>query len=108
MTEDISIFSHIVLEEISTNLFFIFISMAFKESGGVRLFPVLEKVFGFVVVERGVPIIPQKRAEHSIATLAVEIAGSKGWASAQGREAEGGSRRGKALGTGHRKRKRGG
>lgn len=61
-----------------------------------------------MVVERGVPIIPQKRAEHSIATLAVEIAGSKGWASAQGREAEGGSRRGKALGTGHRKRKRGG
>lgn len=82
--------------------------MVFKESGGVRLFPVLEKVFGFVVVERGVPIIPQKRAGHPVATLAVEIAGSKGWASAQGKEAGGGSRRGKALGTGHRKRKRGG
>ena len=33
---------------------------------------------------------------------------NKGWASAQGKEAGGGSRRGKALGTGHRKRKRGG
>ena len=47
--------------------------MVFKESGGVRLFPV-EKVFGFVVVERRVPIIPQKRAGHPVATLAVEIA----------------------------------
>ena len=44
-----------------------------------------------VVVERRIPIIPQKRAGHSIATLAVEIAGSKGWASAQGREAGGGT-----------------
>lgn len=82
--------------------------MVFKESGGVRLFPVLEKVFGFVVVERRKPITPEKRAGHPVATLAVEIAGSKGWASAQGREAGGGSRRGKALGTGRRKRKRGG
>lgn len=89
-------------------MLFIFISMVFKESGGVRLFPVLEKVFGFMVVERRKPITPEKRAGHLIATLAVEIAGSKGWASAQGSEAEGGSRRGKALGTGHRKRKRGG
>lgn len=82
--------------------------MVFKESGGVRLFPVLEKVFGFMVVERRIPIIPQKRAGHSIATLAVEIAGSKGRVSAQGREAGGGSRRRKALETGCRKRKRGG
>ena len=81
--------------------------MVIKESGGVRLFPVLEKVFGFVVVERRVPIIPQKRAGHSIATLAVEIAGSKGWASVhQGMEAGGGTRRGKALETERRKRKR--
>ena len=63
--------------------------MVIKESGGVRLFPVLEKVFGCVVVERRKPISPEKRAGHLIATLAVEIAGSKGWASAQGREAEG-------------------
>ena len=33
-----------------------------------------------VVVERRISIIPQKRAGHSIATLAVEIAGCKGWA----------------------------
>ena len=78
--------------------------MVIKESGGVRLFSVLEKVFGFVVVERRKPITPEKRAEHSIATLAVEIAGSKGWASAQGSEAGGGSRRGKALGTGRETR----
>ncbi len=82
--------------------------MVIKESGGVRLFPVLEKVFGCVVVERRVPIMPQKRAGHPVATLAVEIAGSKGRASAQGREAEGGTHRGKALETGRRKRKRGG
>lgn len=68
------------------------------------MFPVLGKVFGFVGVERRVPIIPQKRAGHSIATFAVEIAGSKGWASAQGSEAGGGSRRGKALGTGRETR----
>lgn len=73
--------------------------MVIKESGGVRLFPVLEKVFGCVVVERRKPISPEKRAGHLIATLAVEIAGSKGWASAQGREAEGGFSRGKALET---------
>ena len=73
--------------------------MVIKESGGVRLFPVLEKVFGCVVVERRKPISPEKRAGHLIATLAVEIAGSKGWASAQGREAEGGTHRGKALET---------
>lgn len=91
MTEDISIFSHIVLEEISTNLFFIFISMAFKESGGVRLFPVLEKVFGCVVVERRKPITPEKRAGHPVATLAVEIAEQKS-GSCQGREAGGGTR----------------
>ena len=82
--------------------------MVIKESGGVRLFPVLEKVFGCVVVERRVPIMPQKRAGHPVATLAVEIAGSKGRASAQGREAEGGTHRGKALETWRRKRKRGG
>ena len=82
--------------------------MVIKDSGGVRLFPVLEKVFGCVVVERRVPIMPQKRAGHPVATLAVEIAGSKGRASAQGREAEGGTHRGKALETGRRKRKRGG
>lgn len=64
--------------------------MVFKESGGVRLFPVLEKVFGCVVVERRKPITPEKRAGHPIATLAVEIAGSKGRASAQGKEAGGG------------------
>ena len=63
------------------------------------MFPVLEKVFGCVVVERTKPISPEKRAGHLIATLAVEIAGSKGWASAQGREAEGGTQRGKALET---------
>ena len=61
-----------------------------------------------MVVERRVPIMPQKRAGHPVATLAVEIAGSKGRASAQGREAEGGTHRGKALETGRRKRKRGG
>ena len=48
--------------------------MVIKESGGVRLFPVLEKVFGCVVVERRKPISPEKRAGHLIATLAVEIA----------------------------------
>ena len=47
------------------------------------MFPVLENVFGCVVVERRIPIIPQKRAGHSIATLAVEIAGSKGRASSK-------------------------
>ena len=78
--------------------------MVIKESGGVRLFSVLEKVFGFVVVERRKPITPEKRAEHSIATLAVEIAGSKGRASAQGREAGGGTSRGKALETGREAR----
>ncbi len=72
------------------------------------MFPVLENVFGCVVVERRISIIPQKRTGHLIATLAVEIAGSKGWASAQGMEAEGGTLRGKALETGRRKRKRGG
>lgn len=51
--------------------------MVFKEFSGVRLFPVLEKVFGCVVVERRVSIIPQKRARHPIATLAVEIAEAK-------------------------------
>ena len=51
------------------------------------------------VWERRIPITPQKRTGHLIATLAVEIAGSKGWASAQGREAEGGTHRGKASGT---------
>lgn len=61
-----------------------------------------------MVVERRISIIPQKRTGHLIATLSVEIAGSKGWASAQGREAEGGTHRGKALETGRRKRKRGG
>lgn len=72
------------------------------------MFPVLENVFGCVVVERRISIIPQKRTGHLIATLAVEIAGSKGWASAQGREAEGGSSRGKALETGRwTKEKRG-
>ena len=82
--------------------------MVIKESGGVRLFPVLEKVFGCVVVERRVPIMPQKRAGHPVATLAVEIAGSKGRASAQGREAGGGTRRGKTLETGREtKEKRG-
>ena len=50
--------------------------MVFKESGGVRLFPVLEKVF-VVFVERRISIIPQKRTGHSIATLAVEIAEAK-------------------------------
>lgn len=78
--------------------------MVFKESGGVRLFPVLEKVFGCVVVERRKPITPEKRAGHPVATLAVEIAGSKGRASAQGREVGGGSRRRKALETGCRKK----
>ena len=63
------------------------------------MFPVLENVFGCVVVERRISIIPQKRTGHLIATLSVEIAGSKGWASAQGREAEGGTHRGKALET---------
>ena len=48
--------------------------MVIKESGGVRLFPVLEKVFGCVVVERRKPITPEKRAGHPVATLAVEIA----------------------------------
>lgn len=73
------------------------------------MFPVLEKVFGCVVVERRVPIMPQKRAGHPVATLAVEIAGSKGRASAQGREAGGGTRRGKTLETGREtKEKRGG
>lgn len=61
-----------------------------------------------MVVERRKHITPEKRAGHLIATLAVEIAGSKGWASAQGREAGGGTRREKALETGCRKRKRGG
>lgn len=51
--------------------------MVFKESGGVRLFPVLEKVFGFVVVERRKPITPEKRAGHPVTTLAVEIAEAK-------------------------------
>lgn len=51
--------------------------MVIKESGGVRLFPVLEKVFGFVVVERRKPITPEKRAGHPVATLAVEIAEAK-------------------------------
>ena len=61
-----------------------------------------------MVVERRKHITPEKRAEHPIATLAVGIAGSKGWASAQRWEAGGGTRRGKALETGRRKRKRGG
>lgn len=51
--------------------------MVFKESGGVRLFPVLEKFFGCVAVERRIPITPEKRAGHLIATLAVEIAEAK-------------------------------
>ncbi len=58
-------------------MLFILISMVFKESGGIRSFPVLEKVFGFVVVERRKPITPEKRAGHLIATLAVEIAEAK-------------------------------
>lgn len=33
------------LEKVASSLLFIFISMVIKESGGVRLFPVLEKVF---------------------------------------------------------------
>ena len=78
--------------------------MVIKESGGVRLFPVLEKFFGCVAVERRIPITPEKRAGHLIATLAVEIAGSKGRASAQGREGGGGTRRGKALETGRETR----
>ena len=48
--------------------------MVFKESGGVILFHVLGKVFGCVVVEKRIPITPEKRAEYPIATLAVEIA----------------------------------
>lgn len=40
-----------------------------------------------MVVERRKPITPEKRAGHPIATLAIRIAGSKGRASAQGREA---------------------
>ena len=56
------------------------------------------------VWERRIPITPQKRAGHLIATPAVEIAWSKGWASAQGREAGGGTRRGKALETGRKTR----
>ena len=61
-----------------------------------------------MVVERRKHITPEKRAGHPIATLAVGIAGSKGRASDQGREAGGGTRRGKALETGRRKRTRGG
>lgn len=53
-----------------------------------------------MVVERRKNITPEERAGQPIATLAVGIAGSKGRASAQGREAGGGTRRGKALETG--------
>lgn len=65
-------------------LVFCFYIHGFSNSLAVSdCFQFLEKVFGFVVVERRVPIIPQKRAGHSIATLAVEIAGSKGRASSK-------------------------
>lgn len=57
-----------------------------------------------MVVERRKPITPEKRAEHPIATLAIRIAGSKGRASAQGREAGYGSRSGRALETGRETR----
>lgn len=58
------------------------------------------KVLCCVVVERRKHITPEERAGQPIATLAVGIAESKGRASAQGREAGGGTRRGKALETG--------
>lgn len=51
--------------------------MVFKESGGVRLFPVLKRSLVVWLWDRRIPITPEKRAEYPIATLAVEIAEAK-------------------------------